>query len=159
MTKPHKQFCSIARALNLLGDSWTLIIVREAFYGATRFSEFRTHTNIAKNILADRLTKLVDEGVLEKRPLEDGGTRFGYHLTDKGRDLFPVLVALGQWGDKWTFNEEGPPVIFTDRKTGQPLAPLQLTLKDGTPVKNPARLRATATPNAHRVVKARFGET
>jgi len=159
MTKQHKHPCSIARSLNLIGDSWSLLVVLEAFYGAERFSDFRTNTGIAKNILTDRLGKLVDSGILEKRPLSEESTRFGYYLTEMGYDLFPVLIALGQWGDKWAFDDMPPPLKFRDKETGTELDALRVFLKDGTELQDPAsRLRVTATPTAPRAVKARFGE-
>ncbi len=158
MTKQHKHYCPISRAVNLVGDSWTLIVVREALYGATRFSEFRTHTGIAKNILADRLAMLVEEGVMERQDIGDKGTRYAYVLTQKGRDLFPVLMALSQWGDKWAFGEEGPQVSFEDKDSGKRLGTMQLCFEDGTKVTKPANLRPIARKTAHPVVKARFGK-
>ncbi|MEN8722855.1 MAG: helix-turn-helix domain-containing protein [Alphaproteobacteria bacterium] len=156
MTKQHKHYCPISRALNLVGDSWTLLVVREAFYGATRFNEFRTHTGIAKNILSDRLAMLVEQGVMDRQDIGDKGTRYAYTLTQKGKDLFPVLMSMAQWGDKWAFAEEGPQVGFEDKDSGKRLGPMKLAFEDGSLVTRPANLRPVARKGAHPVVKARF---
>ena len=98
--------CPVARALNDVGDWWSLLIVRQAMYGTRRYGDFQKQLGIAKNILCDRLTRLVDNDVLKKVDIGEHGQRFEYRLTEKGKDLFPVLVALRQWGDKWN-REEG----------------------------------------------------
>lgn len=100
--------CSVARALNEVGDWWSLLIVLHAMYGTRRFVDFQQQLGIAKNILCDRLTKLVDNEVLRKVDVGEHGSRFEYRLTEKGRDLFPVVVALRQWGDKWNPAPDGP---------------------------------------------------
>lgn len=110
--------CSIARSLETIGEWWTPLIVREVFFGRRRFDEIQGDLGISRNILTDRLTTLVDDGVLERRNIAQTGTRWEYHLTDKGKDLFPVLVALMQWGDKWAGDEKGPPVLFEHRSCG-----------------------------------------
>lgn len=158
MVKPHKHPCSIARSLNLIGDSWSLLVVLEAMYGAERFSDFQTNTGIAKNILTDRLAKLVDAGILEKRPLSEESNRNGYYLTQMGHDLYPVLIALGQWGDKWAFDDMPPPLKFRDIKTGQELGPIRFFREDGTEIDPQRDLHVKATPTAPKPVKARFGE-
>lgn len=100
--------CSIARSLDLVGEWWTLLVVRDVFFGLHRFDAIRDDLGISRNILTDRLTTLVDGGVLERRPLEGG--HHEYHLTEKGRALYPVLVSLMQWGDTWATPEGGPPL-------------------------------------------------
>ncbi|MFJ9817426.1 winged helix-turn-helix transcriptional regulator [Streptomyces sp. NPDC101151] len=110
--------CSIARAIDLLGDHWTPLVVREAFYGISRFDEFQQELGIARNTLTDRLRRLVDEGVLEKRPYEAEPPRYDYVLTEKGRDLFAVLAAMSRWGDRWLAGEEGVPVVFHHHTCG-----------------------------------------
>ncbi|GAA3142003.1 helix-turn-helix domain-containing protein [Streptomyces rameus] len=104
--------CSIARTLDLLGDHWTPLVVREAFYGIRRFDDFQRELGIARNTLTDRLNRLVDEGVLEKRLYEREPPRYDYVLTEKGRDLFTVLATMSRWGDRWLAGEEGVPVVF-----------------------------------------------
>lgn len=107
--------CSIARSLETIGEWWTPLIVREVFFGRRRFDEIQGDLGISRNILTDRLSTLVEDGVLERRNIAQTGTRWEYHLTEKGRDLFPVLVALMQWGDRWAADEKGPPVLFAHR--------------------------------------------
>ena len=113
--------CSVARALNEVGDWWSLLIVLHAMYGTRRFVDFQQQLGIAKNILCDRLARLVDNQVLRKEEVGEHGSRFEYRLTEKGRDLFPVVVALRQWGDKWNPAPDGPPLDLRDRSTGEPV--------------------------------------
>lgn len=111
------QPCPVARTLDVIGEWWTLVIVRDAFRGARRFEDFRS-TGIADNILAARLKRLVDEGVFERRRYQERPERFEYVLREKGRDLLPVLGALGLWGRKWT---KGPDrTSFTHEACGHP---------------------------------------
>ncbi|MFI6559342.1 winged helix-turn-helix transcriptional regulator [Streptomyces sp. NPDC050534] len=104
--------CSIARTMDLLGDAWTPLVLREAFYGIHRFDEFQQELGIARNTLTDRLRRLVDEGLLEKKPYQDEPRRYDYVLTEKGRDFFGVLAAMSRWGDRWLAGDEGAPVAF-----------------------------------------------
>jgi DNA-binding HxlR family transcriptional regulator len=116
----HKSFagmnCSIARALEEVGERWTLLIVRECVLGTTRFEEFQRRLGIARNILTTRLGRLIELGVLERCQLPDEG-RMEYRLTSKGEELLPVLIALLQWGDRWVCAEGGPPVRYVDATT------------------------------------------
>jgi DNA-binding HxlR family transcriptional regulator len=109
--------CSIARALERLGERWTLLVLREAFTGARRFDEFAERLGLARNVLATRLALLVDEGVLARRRYQERPERFEYRLTEKGRDLFGVLVALMHWGDRW-YAPDGPPRLLRHRGCG-----------------------------------------
>ncbi|MFJ5531733.1 winged helix-turn-helix transcriptional regulator [Streptomyces sp. NPDC093261] len=104
--------CSIARTIDLLGDHWTPLILREAFYGIRRFDDFQQELGIARNTLTDRLNRLVDEGVMEKRLYQSEPRRYEYLPTEKGRDLFAVLAAMSRWGDRWLAGEEGVPVVL-----------------------------------------------
>jgi DNA-binding HxlR family transcriptional regulator len=115
--------CSIARTLGVVGEKWTLLILREAFYGVRRFDDFHTALGCARNLLASRLKTLVAHGLLERVGYTDerGRGRHEYKLTDKGRDLFPVVVALMQWGDRWTADEAGPAVQMFHRECGAPV--------------------------------------
>ncbi|MEV4165326.1 winged helix-turn-helix transcriptional regulator [Nonomuraea dietziae] len=109
------QVCSAARALEVVGERWSLLIVRDAlFAGATRFADFQ-RLGIATNILAKRLDSLVDSGILERRSSEEQPDRAGYAVTQKGLDLAPVIIALTQWGDRWAA-PDGPPILY--RHTG-----------------------------------------
>ncbi|MGC8119563.1 winged helix-turn-helix transcriptional regulator [Marinobacter sp. VGCF2001] len=123
--------CSVARALNEVGDWWSLLIVLHAMYGTRRFVDFQQQLGIAKNILCDRLAKLVDNEVLSKVDVGEHGSRFEYRLTEKGRDLFPVVVALRQWGDKWNPAPDGQPLDLRDRDSGQPIQPVTVQNDQG----------------------------
>jgi DNA-binding HxlR family transcriptional regulator len=120
------QNCSIARALEVVGERWTLLIVRDAFLGVRRFDEFQERLGIARNVLADRLNRLVDEGILERVRYNERPERFEYRLTRKGRDLVPALVSLRQWGDK--YRSERPPTLLR-RKSDKKLVVAALVPK------------------------------
>ena len=111
--------CSIARALELVSDRWTFMILREAHLGTTRFADFRDFLGIAPNILTNRLTAMVDAGLLEKREYREDGerTRSSYHLTPAGADLKIVLAALQQWGDVHVPRADGPTVLRRDTRS------------------------------------------
>jgi DNA-binding HxlR family transcriptional regulator len=113
------QNCSIARALEVVGERWTLLIVRDAFLGRRRFDEFQESLGIARNVLAERLGRLVDEGVLERVRYSDRPERYEYRLTNKGRDLQVALAGLRQWGDKYL--SEKPPTLLRRRSDGVPV--------------------------------------
>ncbi len=117
----HELSCSIAGALEIIGDRWTILILRDAFRGVRRFDHFHRDLGVARNLLADRLAKLVDHGILEKVPYQDRPTRCEYRLTPKGFDLSPSLVALMRWGDRWVAGEAGPPVVLIHDACGRPL--------------------------------------
>ena len=123
--------CSVARALNQVGDWWSLLIVLHAMYGTRRFVDFQQELGIAKNILCDRLSRLVDNEVLSKVDVGEHGSRFEYRLTEKGRDLFPVVIALRQWGDKWNPNPDEAPLDLRDRATGRPIHTVKVQDADG----------------------------
>jgi DNA-binding HxlR family transcriptional regulator len=116
------QRCSIARSYEVLGQKWSLLIVREAFWGRTRFAEFRERLGVAPDVLTDRLGRLVDGGVLERRPYREDGERerAEYVLTDAGRALVPVMAAISAWGDEFLPSGFGPAALYTDRETGAP---------------------------------------
>src|SRR5437588_10055882 len=101
--------CSVARTLGLVGEWWTLLVLRDSFRGVRRFDDFQRNLGIARNVLADRLATLVEAGILERRRYQERPERFEYRLTDKGRDLYPVIVTLMQWGDRWAADPSGPP--------------------------------------------------
>ena len=147
--------CSIARALDLVGDWWTLLIIREAFLGIRRFADYRDHLGIARNILADRLRKLVAEGILTKQPKSAPERGHEYRLTEKGRDLWPVLTALRLWGDKWIYGPGKEPLIVRDRDRGATVAQLLPADADGNTL-DPRRLVAIAGPGTPREVAARY---
>jgi len=105
------QVCSIARTLEVVGERWTLLIVRDTLLGLHRFDELQESLGIARNVLTDRLGRLVEAGVLTRVPYSERPTRYEYHLTDAGRDLFPVIVSLMHWGDRHLPGEAGPPRV------------------------------------------------
>ena len=104
--------CSVARAVDILGDWWTPLVLREAYYGVRRFDDFQNSLGIGRNILTQRLNRLVDEGLLVRRPYQEKPLRNEYVLTDKGRDFFPVIAAMVHWGDQWLAGEAGPPITL-----------------------------------------------
>src|SRR3954453_11448541 len=114
----QQQNCSIARTVAVLGERWTLVILREAFNRRRRFEDIQRDLGIARNILADRLHTLVDEGVLERRAYQQRPERFEYHLTAKGNDLWPVLHSIMAWGDKHARPPGGAPTIVEHRGCG-----------------------------------------
>lgn len=118
--------CPVARAVDVVGDRWSLLIVRDAFDGISRFGEFQRNLGLAKNILASRLRELVAHDILEVVPAADGSAYREYALTPKGRDLFVVLVGLRQWGEDHLFDEAEPHSDLLDRKTGKPLRKLEV---------------------------------
>lgn len=112
--------CTVGRAMAVLGERWAVIVVREVFNGVRRFDDMRTRTAIPRQVLTDRLRLLVDEGVLSKVPYQVPGQRprHEYRLTQKGLDLYPVLVAIADWGNRYLADPEGPPVQFVHRDCG-----------------------------------------
>ena len=116
--------CSVARALSAVGDRWTVLILREAFLGVKRFELFRERLSIARNILTSRLQELVREGILERTRYQEKPERFEYRLTEKGIGLYPVLVTLMAWGDRWMCDEMGPPVLLVHKPCEHQMAPV-----------------------------------
>ncbi|QGG94344.1 winged helix-turn-helix transcriptional regulator [Actinomarinicola tropica] len=110
--------CSIAQALEVVGEWWTLLVVRDLLLGVTRFEELQERLGIARNVLTDRLRTLVDAGVVERRKYQDNPERFEYRLTEKGRDLWVVVTAMREWGDRWSA-PDGPPVELVHRTCGE----------------------------------------
>jgi DNA-binding HxlR family transcriptional regulator len=112
------QVCSIARSLEIVGERWTLLVLRDAFLGVRRFEDFQRSLSVARNVLTERLGRLVDEGVLERRRYQERPERFEYRLTEKGIDLWPVMVHLLQWGDRHYADDAGPPMVLAHRSCG-----------------------------------------
>ena len=113
--------CSIARTLEHVGSWWSLLIIRDVMMGARRFKHFEQSLGIAKNTLATRLGQLVEAGILEKVPASDGSAFDEYQLTQRGRELAPVMISLSQWGDKWVPHEDGPSTEIIDAQSGKRL--------------------------------------
>lgn len=110
--------CSIARTLDVIGERWTLLILRDAFTGVRRFEDFAASLPVARNILTDRLQTLVEHGILRRDRYQERPDRYEYRLTAKGMELYPVLIALLQWGDRHLAGEDGPPVNVVHRDCG-----------------------------------------
>ena len=123
MAKLPEDPCSIARTLGVVGERWTLLILREAFFGANRFAEFRDRLGVAPDVLSDRLATLVEFGVLAREPYREPGarSRFAYRLTPSGQELRVVLSALQQWGDEYLPRPEGPTMLRRIRGTDCPV--------------------------------------
>ena len=116
------QTCSIAKALEVVGERWTLLIVRDVMLGNRRFDELQRSLGVARNVLSARLQRLVEEDILERRPYQESPERHEYFLTEKGLDLWPALIALLGWGDRHTEYPEGPPLLIVTqgvRRAGQ----------------------------------------
>jgi DNA-binding HxlR family transcriptional regulator len=123
--------CPIARSLDVIGDWWSLLIIRDALVGRRRFGEFQKSLGLAKNILAQRLRKLVDEGILATAPASDGSAYQEYVLTRKGRAIHPILIALRQWSEEFDEAPETIATILVDREKGRPVRKLALYSEDG----------------------------
>jgi len=127
--------CPIARTADLIGDWWTPMVMREAFLGRRRFDEFQQALSVSRGVLAQRLARLVDEGLLEKRLYEERPPRHEYVLTDKGRAFYPVLAAMWRWGSDWLWEEGSEPVIeLYDKASGRPLRPQLVDENTGDPI-------------------------
>jgi DNA-binding HxlR family transcriptional regulator len=144
--------CSLARTLEVVGEWWTLLILREALWGTSRFDDFQRRLGIARNILTTRLRGLETHGLIIRN------STGGYGLTDKGRALFPAIAALMQWGDDWIHGDTGAPILFFDKATGQPierigirdvtgceLSPDQIDIRPGPGANPKTRARADAS--------------
>ena len=118
------RICSVARAIDILGDRWIFLILREAFFGVRYYDQFLSNLGIATNILSSRLKKLVENGIMKKNKDPIDSRRMKYRLTEKGRDLYPVTLAFMQWGDRWLADEKGPPLLLFHKQCGHQLIPV-----------------------------------
>ncbi|MFD8717112.1 winged helix-turn-helix transcriptional regulator [Streptomyces sp. NPDC059629] len=117
----ENQDCSLARALEVVGERWTLLVMRDAFYGVRRFNDFSAHLDAPRTVLSTRLSALVDAGLLERRPDPEHGGRHLYEVTDKGKTLWPPLYALRAWGERYAGDDREPRRMFTHAGCGDPL--------------------------------------
>ena len=135
---PYPEFdpaaCSVARTLDILDDTWSLLVLRELFLGAHRFDQMQRHLGIARNVLAARLKRLVGHGVVEKRQYLAHPPRFEYHLTSKGIDLYPVIIALMQWGDRYVAEAPGGPIVLEHKVCGHLTSLVPACAEWGLPV-------------------------
>jgi|SRR5271154_733863 len=130
----ENQTCSIAGALEVVGERWSLLIIRNVFLGLRRFDEMQEQLGIARNVLQTRLTRLVEQGVLEKRLYRERPPRYEYRLTEKGLDLWPAMVALMRWGDAHAAPEAGPPIVLEHRGCGGSVDDHRVCESCGTPL-------------------------
>jgi DNA-binding HxlR family transcriptional regulator len=141
--------CTIGRAMTILGERWTVVVLREVFSGIRRFDDMRERTGIPRQVLTNRLATLVDQGVLRRVPYQDPGSRSRdeYRLTPKGLDLYPVLVAVREWGDRYLADPEGPPLATVHRECGAPVR-IQLRCDAGHDLESPREVVPRPGPGA-----------
>jgi len=139
--------CSIARSMQVLGDRWTLLVLREAFSRVRRFDDIQQNTGAPRQVLSARLAHLVEHGLLRRVPYQEPGQRqrYEYRLTEKGLDLYPVLVGLMQWGDKYLADDDGPPVALTHKDCGAPIR-AGILCADGHEVASARQVRPILRP-------------
>ena len=130
-----QQACSVARALSVLGERWTLLIIRDAFRGTRRFDDFQRSLGVTRHRLSERLRKLVEEGVLTRVAYMERPTRYEYRLTRKGLALYPVLMTLSQWGDDWMDDGNGPPDYYRHSLCGHHVRPVLSCSECGDPLR------------------------
>ena len=141
------QVCSVARALEVVGERWTLLVLRDIFLGNRRFDAIQRHLGVARNVLQSRLERLLEHGVIEKVPYQERPVRHEYRLTPKGIDLWPTIVSLLQWGDRHALAPAGPPVLLRHKECGGEVDGHRICTACGTPLE--ARdVRAVAGPGA-----------
>jgi DNA-binding HxlR family transcriptional regulator len=143
--------CSVARTLSVLGDRWTLLVVRDAFLGVRRFEDFQRDLGLTRHLLADRLRKLVEHGIFERVAYQEKPTRCEYRLTEKGIDLYPILLSIVRWGDNWMADATGPPMLYVHRGCGEVTMPTLHCPDCGEPV-GARDIIARPTPGAPSVV-------
>jgi DNA-binding HxlR family transcriptional regulator len=126
--------CSVARTIAVIGDRWTLLILRDCFLRVRRFDAFEERLGITRHVLADRLKKLVAHGVLKKVPYHLQPVRYEYRLTQAGLDMYPLLTCLRHWGDRYAAGRSGPPLLFRHRDCGQVFDPVMTCSECGRPI-------------------------
>ena len=152
--------CSIARTLDVLGDWWNPLIIRECLYGVHRFDEYQKHLGIGRNILTRRLKQLVEEGLLERKLYQEKPQRYEYHLTEKGYDAASVLLGYMSFGEKWYFDSGKDPIRLYDRESGKQVVPVLVDSATGKPI-DPQNLYAgpgPGFPESDEVRRERFVE-
>ena len=144
--------CTIGAAVAIIGEKWTFLVLREAFSGVRRFADLQRRTRAPRQILSDRLSRLVSDGLLCKVPYQEDGqrSRMEYRLTDKAMDLYPVLVALLQWGDRYAACPEGPATTLTHRDCGEPIG-VQVSCAAGHAVPSARHVTMVPGPGARKV--------
>ncbi len=145
--------CTVGRAVAIIGEKWTLVVLREVFNGIRRFDDMRVRTHIPRQVLTNRLATLVEHGVLRREPYREPGARVRheYRLTEKGLDLWPLLTAVREWGDRYLADPEGPPLDIVHRDCGAPIR-VELHCTDGHTVESPRAVVPRPGPGARRRV-------
>ena len=138
--------CSFARTVDVIGDRWSLMILRDAFFGIQRFSQFKLRLGITQAVLSSRLSHLIEHELLRREATDGEGAREEYRLTNKGRALFPAVVALMQWGDQWVHGDIGAPLVLLDRASGKAIDRLSVTAAGN--VTGPQQIALAAGPGA-----------
>ncbi|MEC7119286.1 MAG: helix-turn-helix domain-containing protein [Pseudomonadota bacterium] len=128
------QPCSVARTLSVIGDRWTMLILRNAFLGIRRFDDFQTNLGVTRHVLSERLKRLVEHEILKKVPYHDRQERMEYRLTEKGRDLYPVLLSIVKWGDQWMDEGLGAPLEYVHQTCGHKFTPVLVCSECGEPI-------------------------
>src|SRR5215467_5365622 len=144
--------CAIGAAVDILGDQATFLVLREAFNGVRRFADMQRRTGMPRQVLSDRLARLVGEGLLRKVPYQESGQRgrYEYRLTEKGIDLYPVLVALMEWGDRHALGTAGPQVLLRHRDCGEPVQ-LQMACRAGHVLESAREVTPVPGPGARKI--------
>ena len=148
---------SVGHVLEIIGEGWSMLIIREAFLGTKRFEEFQRQLGIARNILTSRLRQLCENDILERVPIKQGARRHEYLLTAKGKELMPLLIALTQWGDKWVFGDGNEPFVFEDRQHSEPISRIQVHSARGESLR-PRDIRIVPGPGADGESRVRIDE-
>jgi DNA-binding HxlR family transcriptional regulator len=143
--------CTIGRAMEILGEKWTIVVLREVFSGIRRFDDMRQRTGIPRQVLANRLGSLVGHGLLRREPYREPGARarHEYRLTQRGFDLYPMLIALAEWGDRYLADPEGPPLEFAHRECGSPVH-AEIRCAAGHPITDNRQVVPRPGPGARR---------
>ncbi len=138
--------CSVARTLDIVGEWWTLLILRDIFYGIRRFDVLRRHLGVSRKVLTNRLNTLVKNDILDRVRYQQKPNRYEYRLTERGRELYPVIVALMVWGDRWLAKAGEPPVVLVDRETGEPLEPVLVSADNGLEIRHETTIAQLGSP-------------
>ena len=143
--------CSVARTAEVVGDSWSVLVLRDLFNGIHRFDELATHLGVARNVLTRRLATLIDHGVVVRVPYQESGSRVRheYRLTQAGRDLLPVILAMLAWGDTYRAGADGPPMAVEHRECGAPVH-VEVRCAEDHLIERGTRLRSVPGPGARR---------
>lgn len=148
--------CSVAKSLNLFGERWSLLIIREAILGSSRFDEFHERIGIARNMLNTRLQKLVKNGIFDKQVSDHSARVFHYRLTQKGKELLPVIVSIMQWGDRWVQKEGDTPIVIFEASSGHAIKKMILSATNGRAL-GLEDIRITTGSGATKLMRARLG--